>query len=431
MFRPSSVPSYRRHKQSGQAIVTLTDGLGGRRDVLLGKYGTRESRAEYARVIAEWEASGRRLLGPAVVADLTINELALGYWRHAEQHYRHPDGTPTNELNDTRLSLQPLKRLYGHTVTKDFGPLALKAIRQAMVEGSWLTEAEKEKRLKKGHKIRFSRGVVNQRIGRIRRMFKWAVENELVPSDVLHGLQAVRGLQRGRSAARETEPVKPVPETHVNATLPFLRPPVAAMVRLQLLTGMRPGEVVIMRAIDIDMTGKVWLYRPGSDRGPAGTHKTAWRGQKRIVPIGPRGQEIIRQYLKPDLYAYLFSPQEAVALLRAEQRRNRKTNVQPSQVNRRKRNPQRRPRGRYTTGSYAYAIKRACLKADSKARREGSPPIPHWHPHQLRHTKATEIRREAGLDAARAVLGHRSPQMTELYAELDMSRAAAVMERLG
>jgi hypothetical protein len=37
-------PSYRRHRQSGQAITTLTDGLGNRRDVLLGPYGSRTFR---------------------------------------------------------------------------------------------------------------------------------------------------------------------------------------------------------------------------------------------------------------------------------------------------------------------------------------------------------------------------------------------------
>jgi hypothetical protein len=57
--------------------------------------------------------------------------------------------------------------------------------------------------------------------------------------------------------------------------------------------------------------------------------------------------------------------------------------------------------------------------------------LPPWHPHQLRHTKATEIRRAVGLDAARAVLGHRSPAVTEVYAELDQTKAAEVMERLG
>ena len=45
MSRRFSVPSYRLHKQSGQAVVTLPDGLGGRRDVLLGPHVNRHVRA--------------------------------------------------------------------------------------------------------------------------------------------------------------------------------------------------------------------------------------------------------------------------------------------------------------------------------------------------------------------------------------------------
>jgi integrase len=71
--------------------------------------------------------------------------------------------------------------------------------------------------------------------------------------------------------------------------------------------------------------------------------------------------------------------------------------------------------------TYGNAIERACLKAG----------IPEWHPNQLRHSKATEIRKEAGLDAARAVLGHRTLTITEVYAEIDQAKAAAVMEKLG
>ena len=47
----------------------------------------------------------------------------------------------------------------------------------------------------------------------------------------------------------------------VEATLPFLTHPVAAMVRLQMFTGMRPGEARAMRADEIDRSGDVWLYR--------------------------------------------------------------------------------------------------------------------------------------------------------------------------
>jgi integrase len=337
MSRRTRVPSYRLHKQSGQAVVTLTDAGGRRRDVLLGRHGSPESRAEYVRVLTEWEARGRTLAPwgaqEQTASLLSVNEVILPFWEHARQHYRHPDGTPTNELNDFRLSLKPLREMYGHTLARDFGPLALKAVRQHMIEDN------------------LSRGVINQRVGRVRRMFRWAVENELVPPSVLEGLRAVRGLQKGRSAARERQPVKPVPLASVEAVLPHLRPQVADMVLLQLHSGMRSGELVRIRGIDIDMTGKVWLYRPGSDQGAEGEHKTAHRGYHRVIPLGPRCQEIIRRHLKPAIDAYLFSPREVMDGLRREQRARRKTKVQPSQQSRKKARPRRKPGERYRTGS--------------------------------------------------------------------------------
>jgi integrase len=406
MSRRPRIPSYRLHKQSGQAIVTLSNGTGERRDVLLGRYGTAESQAEYTRVLAEWQANGRRF-PQAAATDLTVNELLLAFWRHAEQHYRRPDGTPTAEIDCLRAALRPLRQLYGHTRVKDFGPLALKAVRQRMVESV-------DGRTKRP----WCRRSINLHTYRIRSVFKWGVEQELVPAPVLHALQAIRGLQKGRSAARESAPVKPVPEAFVDAVLPFVTDPVRAMIELQRLTGMRPGEVVIIRAVDLDMTGKVWLYRPGSDQ-EAGAHKTAWRGHGRVIAVGPRAQEVIRPFLKADLHAYLFSPRESMEAVRAERRKSRKTPARAEQP--RKRKPKRQPGARYRVSSYRQAVIKACRKAG----------VPEWHPHQLRHTKATEIRREAGLDAARAVLGHRSPAVTETYAEIDQGKAAEVMGRLG
>lgn len=402
------VPSYRRHKQSGQAIVTLPDGLGGRRDVLLGQHGTKESRLEYARMIAQWEVNGHRLPQPAAPRlDLTVNELLLSFWKHAEQHYRRPDGSATDEIHCLRAAFRPLRELYGHTRTDDFGPLALKAVRQRMIETV-------DKRTERP----WCRRTINLHTYRIRSMFKWGVEQELVSPEVLHGLQAVRGLQKGRSQARETGRVKGVPEPHVIAVLPLVSAPVRTMIELQFLTGMRPGEVVIMRAIDLDMTGKIWLYRPGSDQAH-GTHKTAWRDHDKVIAIGPKAQEVVRPYLKPDLRAYLFCPAESMEAFHAARRQGRK--ITPRSKPPRQVSSKRRPGDHYTVASYRYAIVRACRKVG----------VPAWHPHQLRHTKATEIRREAGLDGARAVLGHRSPQITEVYAELDLSRAAEIMERLG
>lgn len=438
MSRPRSVPRYRKHKQSGQAVVTLADTLGGRRDVLLGRHGTAASRTEYARVIAEWEASGRRLPQKAARQDATVNELAAAFWRHAEQHYRRPDGTQTNEVDEYRLALRPLRHLYGNCLVGDFGPLALKALRQLLIDG--YTHP------KYGPQRALARGVINQRIGRVVRAVKWGVAEEMVPETVYRALTTIPGLRRGRTGARETEPVRPVAEGVVNATLPHMLPEVADLARLQLLTGMRPGEAVVIRGIDIDRTRTVWLYRPGSDQGVAGQHKTAYRGHQRVVALGPRAQSILRPYLEViAAEEYLFSPRRAVAAKHARMREARKSRVQPSQFNRKRKHPSRKPGACWTVRTYYRAIVRAvelanraracdtCKKRRPAERCETctAAALPHWHPHQLRHTKATQLRREFGLDAARVVLGHRSPSITEVYAELDVGKAVEVMEKLG
>src|SRR5262249_47975153 len=160
---------------------------------------------------------------------ISVNELALAFLGHADAHYRRPDGTPTNVIVEFKMSLRPLTHLYGHTQAAAFGPLSLKAVRALLVEGYCHP--------KHGPQQALARGVVTRRTNRIRRAFKWGVANELIPPSVLHALQSVSGLQRGRTEARETAPVGPVHPAVVEATLPELNRHVAAMVRLQLLTG--------------------------------------------------------------------------------------------------------------------------------------------------------------------------------------------------
>jgi integrase len=410
------IPSYRKKKtKTGTyAVVTLPDGLGGRRDVILGKYGTKASRAEYARVISEWETARHTLPSAGNSSDISIAELISRYWPWVQSYYRRQDGTETQEVSGFKYSLRPLNHLYGSTLAKDFGPVAFKTVRDLMVRGY--------EHPKFGEQESLSRGVVNMRMKRVRRMFRWAVEHELVPANVLHGLQAVPGLKRGRTDARETSPVLPVSRAVVSDTLLLLRPMQAAMVLLQLETGMRPGELVAMRGIDLEMGGKVWLYRPPQ-------HKTAHHGHCRIIAIGPRGQEILRPFLVPDTHATLFSPARNMQERATALRLARKTKVQPSQQDRSKLRPKKRPGLSYSVAVYGRGITEAIKRHNEKKPPEEH--IPHWHPHQLRHTRAAELKREAGLDIARAVLGHRSPILTEHYASLDLAAAATAMERLG
>jgi integrase len=104
----------------------------------------------------------------------------------------------------------------------------------------------------------------------------------------------------------------------------------------------------------------------------------------------------------------------------------------PSQAARGRRpKPKRKPGECYTGRSYYYAIQYGIDRPNAERTKRGDPCIPGWHPHQLRHNAATRLRKEFGLDVARAALGHSSPAVTEVYAELDEAKAAEAMGRVG
>ena len=183
--RAARLPSYRHHKPSGLAVVSI-----GGRDIYLGKHDTAESRAEYDRLIAEWLANEgivpRRVSGNG--SDILVNELLLAYLGHADTYYVK-NGKPTSEPGNIRLAIRPLRKLYGHTLAGEFGPLQLEAVRQAIIGTGILCRSE-----------------VNRRVRLIVQAFKWAVAKGMVPPSLHHGLQAVSGLRRGRRDVRETEP---------------------------------------------------------------------------------------------------------------------------------------------------------------------------------------------------------------------------------
>jgi integrase len=427
MSRTDHVPSYRRHKQSGQAVVTLPDGLGGRRDVLLGKLNTKASRVEYARVLAEWEAGGRTLPAAPAAPDLTVSELALAYWRHVEVHYVK-DGAPTSEQDTIRQALRHLRRLYGHTPARDFGPLALKAVRAAMV-GQPVTARYKARDPQTG-KARWetrvvrqglARKYVNKQVGRVRRMFAWAVEEELVPVSVHQALLRVEGLKKGKGQAREKPRVKPVPDAWVDAVLPHLPAAVRAMVEVQRLSGARPQDVVGMRPVDIDTTGPVWEYRPQRYKTE---HHNDGADRDRVVFLGPRAQAVLKPHLPLNVTDFVFSPCRSEAARCSQRRAGRQTPLWPSHTRHqaRKRRRSKAPlRDRYDVGTYRQAVQRACKRAG----------VPCWYPLQLRHARGTEVRKRYGLEASQAVLGHTELGVTQVYAEVDHDTARRVMGELG
>jgi len=402
----NSTPKYRLHKATGQAIVTL-DG----QDFYLGPYGSRPSRREYERLIGEWLQNGRSL--PTDPHAVTIAELINAYRKHAEAYYVK-NGQSTGTAENMRPVMRLLRGLYGDSLVKDFGPLALKAVRQKLIgEGQ-------------------ARMYVNENVERIRRMFKWAAGDELIPFEVYHRLTAVEGLRKGRTEAHETPPIPPVADEVVEHTVPHLSTVVADMVRFQRLTGCRPGEVCILRPFDVDTSGDVWTYRPES-------HKTEHHDRDRIIMIGPQAQDVLRPYLLRESQAYCFCPADSERKRRQEAHEQRATPLKYGNRpgTNRKRKPKRSAGDSYTNDSYRRAIHRACDKAFpapaelSEAESKEWRSRQRWSPNQLRHTAATEIRRQFGLEAAQVTLGHSNANVTQIYAERDLNKAAEIMRAVG
>lgn len=449
---PRLVPAYRQRKGYDQALVTLRDAITKRaRDYWLGPYNTPQSRELYHRVIADWEANGRRLIDPprvesATPAEMTVLELCRDFihalaGQIAKQDFGH-----------TKTMIRVLVQLCGSSAARDFGPNKLRQVREAMVHGDTTTQPPRRP---------WSRTYVNVQIQRITRMFKWGAAMEKLPVEVYQQLKTVESLRRGRSAARETEPVKPVADELVDAVRPHLSRQIWALIELQRLTGARPGELFRLCPADFRTdAGEVWTYSPEA-------HKTAHRGRTRTIYFGPKAQEALRPFLagRPKT-APLFSPAEAEAERRKAVSRQRKTPL--SCGNRPGSNrvdaPEKKPGTVYTTASYSKAILHACDKAyplpeglrrlriaaasstrretlDEWRKRVGEKKwqqisawrkAHRWHPYQLRHSAATNIRRQFGLEAAQIALGHSSALVTEaVYAERDMTKAVAVMQKFG
>jgi hypothetical protein len=173
------LPKYRHYKLKDLAVVRL-----GGKDHYLGRYDSPESWEKYRRLLSEWISDAGRTRPKSQTANsvevLTVNELILAYAKFVDAYYVK-DGRPTVEPTNIRLVLRIVRKLYGSISASSFGPLALKAVREEMVQAD------------------NCRTEINRRIGRIVRMFKWAVSEELVTSGVYEALRTASGLRKGRS----------------------------------------------------------------------------------------------------------------------------------------------------------------------------------------------------------------------------------------
>jgi integrase len=374
-----AIPPLLHLKSRGLARVRI----GRNRFLYLGRWGSEEARDNYAAVVADILA-GREPTKPQPgrsrpVSPYTVGELASDYQRHADGYFLK-NGRPTSRTYVVRAALKFLEPFAGIAVER-FGAADLRLIRERIVSSTIGS---------KGAKRHPSRITVNEYCRIIAGAFAWAA-NEL-PSEAARqaatiaatSLAIVKPLQRGRSLATERPPVAAVTLADINATLPHLSPVVAALVKVQLYSAMRPGEVCAMRVMDLERSGHVWLYRPAS-------HKTEHHGKSRTIALGPKCRAVIEPFLVGREPAeHLFQP-------------GRQPLVPPHER-------------RFREGSYCQAIRRACEAAG----------VVTWKPNQLRHRAATELRAEHGIEAASIALGHSGLATTLIYAESSTTKLVEI-----
>jgi integrase len=222
----------------------------------------------------------------------------------------------------------------------------------------------------------WARSTINKAVNRIKLCFIWAASEELVPPEVSMGLKTVAGLKKNRTAAKEKEPVAPVSDEQIEATLPHVPPLVADAIRVMRYTGARPGEILSMRADQIDRTDPtLWRYRPGH-------HKNEHRDRTRIVFLGSRAQQVLVPYLLKAGNKSLFP---------------------------------------ITLSAFRRVIVRACKAAG----------IRRWAPNMIRHCVGTAVRAAYGLEGAQVLLGHSRCDVTQTYAQRDLRQAAEIARKIG
>ena len=328
-------------------------------------------------------------------AEITVGELIDAHVRHAHTYYVDDAGKPTTEVANYETATTPLREMFGPIPADEFTPSKLKAVRSRMIGKGW------------------ARTNIYKHTSRVRSIFNWGVEEELVPAAIYQALRSVKGLKKGRSAAKESAPVKAVPDAWVNAIEKHVAPQVWALAQLQRLTGARGGELFKLRSIDLDTSGPVWTHTPKK-------HKTEHFGHKRIIYFGPKAIEVLRPFIAGRATdAYLFSPREGNAARQA----SGATKGQPRRPNQKPNSAKtaRRVHEHYNRESYRRAIARGCKLAEA----------PHWHPHQLRHNAATLWRKTYGPDVALTLLGDKTTRMVDVYAEKDHEAAMRVVAQIG
>ena len=378
------IPKLRRQKRpQGQDMAFVE--LNGSR-IYCGVWNSPEADEAYRAALAEWAARGRQ--APTPRNDALIVECVQAYKRYLETYYRDSPQT----LARAKYAFKHLLKMYGRLPAAEFTGVHLRAVRECLLND------------------KLARNTINERVRLVVNMLKHCASLEMIPPEPYQKAATLEPLKRGRSAAKERPPVKPVDQKHVDSVLERVNKSVGALIQLQLLTGCRPGELLQLKREDIDCSGKVWILE-------LATHKTAWRGKRRIIYFGTQAQSILKEFfLKRKPGEYLFQPMDTYRERSEDGNDHRRPSQKPNQ-----RKTNRTINECYSVQAYGKAVMHGCDAAG----------IPRWTPNQLRHLAASELRKQYGIEITRAVLGHSCLSTSEIYAEVDQGVVMKIMTERG
>ncbi len=296
----------------------------------------------------------------------TLMRLCAEYTAHATRYYVRADRSQSGEAANIRCTLRFLLERVG-------GHTALNKLnRRDLVDFIDAGIRDHD----------WSRGYANAQLRRVKHMLRWAaLDREMIGIEAVAPLLNVPCVQPVRGGAREPEP-RHVPSL-ADAWRVIRRMPREhrEVLTLVALTGARLGEIIDLRVRDV-----------AADHLRLTQHKNAHRGHLRLIPIAGEAQAIIRRRCDKANNvpgARLFPPLRAGGVVRSKNR-------------------------------LRVALAKAC---DTEGTRLFSP-------HALRHAVAREVRQAFGIDAAQALLGHKSPTMTAHYAPVPIESGRMAAEAI-
>lgn len=294
-----------------------------------------------------------------------VDDLHARHEQHAAVYYRRAGGQPTGEAANyatmrARFRAHCLSEVQQAQLA---GRPPLATITKGLVAG-WLAAMAQEG---------LTRTYINQSLRRFRTMLRWAASMELVPDELVNSVRLVQPLRAHRSGAREAGPKRPPSGAVLEAIMAELGPELADVCKTLSLTAARPGEVLSLT------TAEVEINPDGTGRITKASHKTAYRGKSRIIPLSREAVAVLEPRLRPLVKDLPIFPGRGSRA------------------------------GHITTDTLRKAMARAC-------RRIAAPLV---RPYDIRRSSARAVRAACGLDAAQALLGHSNAATTEIYAPID------------